>query len=205
MRSHLSGKWNKGATVVELMVVIAILAILTGGGYSMMGAVTGRSARQAESSLTSMLSRAKVTAMGQSKRVGATSAQADVYMEFFKRGDRLYARIAGGKDNSEVQLGRGDITIHAVKATGIDDVLVEANPDERADIPAVMMIDDAGTSGLRIAFSRKNGALLPLEIDSNNKNVYIKRLIIEQRHSDKKIWINITPATGEIWEEPVSE
>lgn len=191
MLNKLYSKRNMGMTLVELIIVVAIIGILGSGMFSAVGVLSGRGARKTASSLTSLLSKAKVTTMSQSKRSGETVGETDVYLEFTTgSGDSLSAKIMGSKDESAIPLGGRGVTVTAIIAPKFDDSL--DSPETISDI-----------NGLKIAFSRKNGALIPQEVikDADGKiteKKYIKKLIVEQ--GSKEIVIRITPATGSIRE-----
>lgn len=208
MLGRLFEKRNKGMTLIELVVVMAILSILSTGLYSMTGVLTGRGARKTADELISLLSRAKVTAMGRSKGAGEAvyNADTDVYIRFCQTANNTTgAVLVGGTDTTPVQLtGRG-VTISAVVSKGITDKLDAAGDISINDVrlrTGYSSFDDE-MSGVRIAFNRKNGSMIPYAVTKQDGKItekqYIKKLIVKQ--GDKEIVIRITPATGDIWEE----
>ena len=87
-------KDNRGFSLVELIVVVAIMALLIGFGATRMDVVFGYSAKEARSKINSSLESLQVSCISKSKGNAQTmlagtslNADVDVYMEIYKDKD----------------------------------------------------------------------------------------------------------------------
>ena len=162
---------NNGVSLVELIVIIAVMAILSTGALSMIGLLTGRAARECAQDTVSALSRIRVLTL--SKSGGAPdsglASDADVYLEIINSGDGyIYIRqIVNGENVDEIKVSAPSVNIYAV---------VGGNG-----------IDLTGQD-IRIAYDRSTGAFLKYSDQG-----YMTALIFDQ---GKTYTIQMTPTTG---------
>ena len=80
---------DKGVSLVELIIIIAIMAVLSTGLISMIGILNGRAARECAQDTLSALSKVRVLTL--SKSAGAPpsgkASDADVYLEIIPDSD----------------------------------------------------------------------------------------------------------------------
>lgn len=107
-----------GVSLVELIVIIAIMAILSTGLISMIGLLTGRAARECAQDTLSSLSRIRVLTLSKSQGApesGIASA-ADVYLEIAGdgKGHIIISQIVNGETVDEISVSAPNIEIRAV-------------------------------------------------------------------------------------------
>lgn len=166
---------NKGVSLVELVVIIAIMAILSTGLISMIGILNGRAARECAQDTLSALSKVRVLTL--SKSTGAPesglSADADVYLEIKpdSGGRILIMQINKNKEGEMI----------------VDQISVGA---ANVDIIAIVGGSEVNLTGtdIKIAYDRATGAFLKYS-DAG----YMTSLTFEQ---GKTYTITMTPATG---------
>lgn len=166
---------NRGVSLVELVVIIAIMAVLSTGLISMIGLLNGRAARECAQDTLSSLSKVRVLTL--SKSTGAPesglSADADVYLE-------IRPDDAGRILILQVNKNRDGETI-------VDQISVSA---PNVDIRAVVGGSEVNLTGatIKIAYDRATGAFLKYSDDA-----YMTSITFEQ---GKTYTIKLTPATG---------
>ena len=162
---------NLGVSLVELIVIIAIMAILSTGVISMIGLLTGRAARECAQDTVSALSRIRVLTL--SKSGGAPesglASEADVYLEIRNNGNGyIYlTQMVNGEVVDEIRISASNVNIYAV---------VGGNG-----------INLTGKD-IRIAYDRSTGAFLKFSDQG-----YMTSLIFDQ---GKTYTIQMTPTTG---------
>lgn len=139
-------KNNKGFSLVELVVVIAIMGILVGlTGYGV-SLISTKAADECAQRLQIMLERSRTTVMGKS----------DAYLELYTSGDKIVVKetiINGDGTISEpkvVEIGGSGVTL---------EYYLTENPS--ATDPVLTGPISLGTTPLKIAFSRDSGSLRP--------------------------------------------
>jgi len=163
---------NKGVSLVELVVIIAIMAILSTGLISVLGLLSGKGARECAQNTLSALSKVRVLTL--SKSLGAPesglSSDADVYLEI--KGDSGYIyinQVRDGETVDEIKVSAPSITISAV--VGGSEV-------------------DLTDSDIILAYDRATGAFLKFS-DSG----YMTSLTFSQ---GKEYTITMIPTTGRV-------
>ncbi len=171
-------KSNKGITIVELVIIIAIIGIL--GGYIAynVGVTNGYRARKAKNLLASQISELKVRTLSKAVKTG------DIYMKVYKDGNTVYSKVfykEGGttKEEEAIELGsRIGVTFGGNSMTATD-------------------IGDESTTQLVLCFNRSNGSLMKYvssgTVSDLSKIEYIKTKVFE-----KEYVIELVPATGKV-------
>lgn len=166
---------DKGVSLVELIIIIAIMAVLSTGLISMIGILNGRAARECAQDTLSALSKVRVLTL--SKSAGAppsgNASDADVYLEIIPDSDgRILIKQA--KNNEDGVLVFDQISVGAANV----DIIAEINGKE---------VNLTGTD-IKIAYDRATGAFLKYSDEG-----YMTKLTFEQ---GKTYTIYMTPATG---------
>lgn len=166
---------DKGISLVELIIIIAIMAVLSTGLISMIGILNGRAARECAQDTLSALSKVRVLTL--SKSAGAPpsgyASDADVYLEIIPDSDgRILIKQA--KNNEDEVLVFDQISVGAANV----DIIAEINGKE---------VNLTGTD-IKIAYDRATGAFLKYSDEG-----YMTKLTFEQ---GKSYTIYMTPATG---------
>lgn len=165
---------NAGMSIVEIVIVIAIMAILLGAGAYGIGQVTGYRARECANAVSTSLSECKVTTLGKAKSTG------DIYWELYTDGGRYYVRTVYNAGTATEyakteKVGESGLTVTCEDSSG-GSVAVTGGPG----------------SGLSLCFNRASGSLCELD-----GTVTTKKKIIVSRGS-KTYTIEMYPATGKI-------
>ncbi|WP_248403925.1 pilus assembly FimT family protein [Butyrivibrio fibrisolvens] len=166
---------DKGVSLVELIIIIAIMAVLSTGLISMIGILNGRAARECAQDTLSALSKVRVLTL--SKSTGAPesglSADADVYLEIKPDGGGriLIMQVNKNKEGETI----------------VDQISVGA---ANVDIIAVVGGNEVNLTGtdIKIAYDRATGAFLKYSDEG-----YMTKLTFKQ---GKSYTIYMTPATG---------
>ncbi len=157
-------KDQRGYSLVELIVVIAILAIVGVGGFSLLGLLNGKYAKECATKTQSALSDSKVEAM--SKSLGA--ANYDIYIRLYIKDGGIYidsVNTISGAVKTEKVGNSGKVTVTALKGT------LGSSTGETVNLA------DAGTEGIIIAFNRSDGSFNPV---MGETDIYWKQLIFTQ-------------------------
>ncbi len=166
---------DKGVSLVELIIIIAIMAVLSTGLISMIGILNGRAARECAQDTLSALSKVRVLTL--SKSTGAPesglSADADVYLEIKPDGGGRILIMQVNK-NKEGETIVDQISVGAANV----DIIAEINKKE---------VNLTGID-IKIAYDRATGAFLKYSDEG-----YMTKLTFEQ---GKSYTIYMTPATG---------
>lgn len=94
-------KDNSGFSLVELIVVIAMMVILTAVGGAWIGRISGYRARECASKVTSSITSLKVQALSKAVDHG------DVYCRIHKKSDgKYYVETKAGNIQEDIQVGK---------------------------------------------------------------------------------------------------
>jgi Tfp pilus assembly protein FimT len=167
---------DKGVSLVELIIIIAIMAVLSTGLISMIGILNGRAARECAQDTLSALSKVRVLTL--SKSAGAPpsgkASDADVYLEIIPDSDGRILIKQAKKNEDGVVVVFDQISVGAANV----DIIAEINKKE---------VNLTGTD-IKIAYDRATGAFLKYSDEG-----YMTKLTFEQ---GKSYTIYMTPATG---------
>ena len=144
---------NKGLSLVELIVVVAIMGVVMVGGVVTLGLIHNASAKEASAKLNSALNKTRTEAM----------SKASASVEIYEGADSKYYAdyyIAGTKRET-VYIGSSRVDISYMDTNGTNDI----EDDDK----------------LIISFDRETGAFLPIG-SAGNVNVYCREIYIESGH-----------------------
>lgn len=184
---------ERGFSLVELIVVIAIISIIGAGAYSMLGLLNGKYAKECAAKTQSALSQTKVAAMSKSK--GA--ALYDVYIRIYTDANgSIFVDSVTGRGTSEEfrtteKIGNAKVTVSAVKG--------------RAGTDASDTVVTLGVSNeIIIAFNRADGTFNEVvsseptgaegSTPAKEADIYWKKLIFSQ--GSVEYVLELVPLTG---------
>lgn len=140
---------NRGLSLIELIVVVAILGIVSVGATSSLGLLYSTSAKEAATKLNSAMAKTRVEAMSKSQ----------ASLRLYEKDSEYYVQlIVNDKEESIVQIGNSRVDITYVRSDHQDQVL---------ELPS---------KGVLLEFNRETGGLKPLE--DGGGNAYCKKIII---------------------------
>lgn len=177
-------KNNDGFTIVELIVVIAMLVIFIGAVSVNVGRITGYDAKEGYKKISSAITENKIETLGKAKMTG------DIYLKIYKDSSdkNLYVEtIHNGHSTKDVtdktkltKRGRASISYELSNGTKVENV-DNSNP-------------------LVICFNRASGAIVDINIDDMPNSSYtvseLKYIYITA--GSYKYTIELVPQTGKI-------
>lgn len=137
-------KDNRGFSLVELIICVAILSILLVFGFSQLGVVNSYRAREAVKKADTAINDCKVTTLSKSQATGLTLANVDVYLEFYKDANGYWIKLHEGTSSETIK----QISKKRVKMT------------YKCDGTGSVETEVTESSPLRIGFNRTTGAFL---------------------------------------------
>lgn len=149
-------KNNKGFSLVEILIVVAIIAIMGGFMFLSLGLLSGQDAKECANNLSTVLDKEKNYALVKS------TGETDCYVEIKKETDGYYARYyvpqsavgTGTVCISEEKLGKSSVIINGC----YDDNFGDTNP-------AVLKRGLTSGKTLKITYDRSSGAVKEVNLD----------------------------------------
>ena len=181
---------NSGFSLVELIIVIAIMAIVVTVAGLSVGTLTGRRVRKCADEIVSTIERARVLTLGKEQNnvecvisYDSTDKEyhAMVYQVINGTPTEVSDRVVG-RDPIQVQVYFDDDT-HAYSLTELKGALPYAS----------------STQGLHLVFNRASGAFEagPCEAGGTKKN-FCKRIVVSNSDGTRRIEITTVGRTGKI-------
>lgn len=173
-----SMKKNQGFSLVELIVTIAIMAILAGGISIGYGAIKSNDIKKTNNYVNSILGNTKTYSL----------AKKSAECVFYKSGDEVKCKLTvNGEVISDEVIGGKKITIKYKVASSKGNYSVN-------DPSGVYEIGAAGVSPeLKISFDHSSGALKPFQNGGGTKSYIYELYICKDTHV---ITYEFVPATG---------
>ena len=175
---------NGGFSLVELIVVIAIMAVLTGIASMSLASVMGVSVKQCARDIQSAANQTRVSTLGKDEVImtitkGNKAKSSEAYYCTIVTKDGL-----GKTTENEEKIGKSNL--------GITYVLSDSKGNKTSDIT----LDD--THSLTIKFNRGTGAMAPcMKSDGSSGGDYYCMQIKVKKNSTEKI-ISFYPETGKV-------
>ena len=175
---------NGGFSLVELIVVIAIMAVLTGIASMSLASVMGVSVKQCARDIQSAANQTRVSTLGKDEVImtitkGNKAKSSEAYYCTIVTKDGL-----GKKTKNEEKIGKSNLDITYV--------LSDSKGNKTSDIT----LDD--THSLTIKFNRGTGAMAPcMKSDGSSGGDYYCMQIKVKKNSTEKI-ISFYPETGKV-------
>lgn len=182
-------KDNKGFSIVEVLIMVAIISLIAGFGLSKTEAIFGYNAQEAYKKIVNTISTAKVQTLSKSRLVSSdtpvktgssvTTKVKDegVYVEFYVKGSSIYSKtyIRGIAESPDgVKIGGKGVVISYTLDDGTTKTLTEEEGQ-----------------GIMFSFDRSTGAFLPY---SNNS--YVTELKVSG--GKRSYVIKLMPKTGKV-------
>lgn len=174
-------KKNAGFTIVELIVVVAMLSIFIGIFVVNVGRITGYNAKECYKKISSAITENKIETLSKAKETG------DIYLQIYQDTlkDRIYVRtVRNGKSASKEYTDETKLT----KRSGV------TVKYELKNGGSVTTKTATKNHPLNICFNRASGALV--DPDDSYKVSKLQKIIISS--GGYQYSIDIVPATGKV-------
>ncbi len=161
---------NDGFSLVELVIVVAIMVIIGGAAVTGLGLLTSRPVDECAKKIQIALEGNRNTTMGKfSSKLVFTEDANGVWLEEY----------INGNSEGKIQIGQSGVTVeYIIQANGVG--------------PATT--NDFKTTPLEVSFNRANGSLNPLVEGGNN---YVTSFIVS-RGDIKTLTVTIDRLTGRV-------
>lgn len=176
---------ERGFSLVELIVVIAIISVIGAGAYSMLGLMNGKYAKECATKTQAALSQTRVAAMSKSK--GA--ALYDVYIRIYTENGSVYVDSVTGRGTPE--------EVRTTEVIGNSKVTVSAVKGKRGTEASDSTVTLGGTTEIIVAFNRADGTfneVLSSEGGVKETDTYWKKIIFTQ--GSVEYVLELIPLTG---------
>jgi prepilin-type N-terminal cleavage/methylation domain-containing protein len=159
---------NKGFSLIELIVVIAIMAILLGTMAANIGRISGYRAKECRNKVISSLENGRMTALSKS-RGGSYIDATKTYLVFVKNntnGCNYCLTVVEGQVTDVKKVSKGNVTLkfsYTKDAADGTEVGAFDGPQTFGLDSASDQINAALAAGTKVAYNRQNGAFLPYD------------------------------------------
>lgn len=141
---------NRGFSLVELIVVLAILAIISVGAVNSFGLLYSTSAKETATKLNSAMSKARTEAMSKSQ----------ASLQIYEKDSAYYVKFTiNGNEESPIQIGSSRVKITYSTSN---------SPDTELDLPS---------GGLTIEFDRDTGGFKSMGGNGSGE-IYCKKITV---------------------------
>lgn len=174
-------KGNAGLSLVELIVVIAIIAVMSGVGLYGIGQISGYRAKQCAKQIESSLTSTKVTTLGKAKSTG------DIYWELYKdaANDGFYVKTVynAGLANEYAE----------TKKVGVGNLNVQYSGTSIAGVVNT-------SNSLKLCYNRASGEICDWSAapPSTYSRTNVTEILVKNPSGTKSYKITLVPATGKV-------
>lgn len=189
---------NKGFSLVELIVVVAIMVILIGVLAANIVRISGFRAKECRTKVISSLENGRLMTLSKS-RGGSSLASTNTYLVFVRNnsnGCNYCLTVIEDEITDVKKISKGKVTLQVAydkSATGGTPIGSFDGPSNLSIDSASDVLDDAKTSGTKVGFSRQNGAFLP---EDNAGTTYIYQMFASL--GPYNYVITLHPKTGKV-------
>lgn len=189
---------NRGFSLVELIVVVAILAILLGVMAANIGRISGYRAKECRTKVVSSLENGRLVTLSKS-RGGSYIGNTKTYLVFVRNngnGCNYCITIVEDQITDVKKVSKGNVTLkYSYTKNAADGVPIGAfdGPKNLGINSPDDVLQAAVAAGFKIGFSRQNGAFLPYD-SAGNTNIYQMFASLGRYNYG----ITIHPKTGEV-------
>lgn len=183
---------NSGFSLVELIIVIAIMAIVVTVAGLSVGTLTGRRVRKCADEIVSTIERARVLTLGKEQN------NVECVISYDSTDKEYHAMV--------YQVINGTLTQVSDRVVGRDPIQVQVYFDDDDDTHAYSLTELKGTmpyasstQGLHLVFNRASGAFEAgtCEARGTKKN-FCKRIVVSNSDGTRRIEITTVGRTGKI-------
>lgn len=193
---------NRGFSLVELIIIIAIMAILIGVLAASISRISGYRAKECRTKIVSSLENGRMLTLSKSKG-GTWVGNTDTYLSFFKyseNGCNYCITVVDGNIRDVKKISKPNVTLSystskdASAGTDVPTVYLSgvAVPKE-LKISDTAALQTANASAFKVAYSRSNGAFLPL---NETKDMYVYQFFASA--GNYKYEVQLHPKTGKV-------
>ena len=183
MRTGRNNK-NGGFSLVELIIVVAIMAIVVGVMGLSVGTLTGRKTAKCADEIVSTLERARVLTLGKEQNqveFVLTDVSGEYHAQIYQGGTKVSDRI----------VGKDPITIQVYFA---NDNKAYSLSELKGTLPYA-----TATGGLHLVFNRASGAFEEKTCAANDVvKDYCDKIVISDKNGTRKITVTTVGRTGKI-------
>lgn len=183
-------KNNGGYSLIELVVIMAIVAILSGVFVYNLGRISGFQAKECRKKVYSSLTNGQLITLSKSRGGVSDSDSAGTYLLLFKNTDdgcNYCYTIVEHEITDVKKISKGKVTIEvSYSADGSGSVAIGTNTGLKN-----VGDDDSSLNGVRVAYSRQNGAFLPNGTGDYIYKIYAKAGMYQYE-------ISLHPKTGRV-------
>lgn len=184
---------NKGLSLVELITVIAIMAVLTSIVAMGVSAVYGLDAKECVSSLNGYMKQAKTSALSKDAEELKIYQESDgkYYVDFviyqYQEDPTSHAWVSVEKSRQTELIGKKSVRIEC-KCENINGT---SGPS--------VIIDSLTNNSVTLGFNRSSGAFLPVKINDVvvSDEIFCTEIVVSR--GSKSYSIEIIPETGKHW------
>ncbi len=189
---------NRGFSLVELIVVVAIIAILLGVMAANIGRISGYRAKECRTKVISSLENGRLMTLSKS-RGGSNMTDTRTYLVFVRNngnGCNYCITVVENQITDVKKVSKGNVTLkYSTTKDATDGTPIGAfdGPKNLGINSPDTVLQDAVSAGFKVGFSRQNGAFLPYD-SAGNTNVYQMFATLGAYNYG----ITIHPRTGEV-------
>lgn len=198
-------KDNRGFSLVELIIIVAIMAILIGVMAANIGRISGYRAKECRTKLVSSLENGRMMTLSKARgnNVYVGDASTDTYLVFFyyrRNGCNYCLTVVNNAvvDVKKISKGRVTLKYSTTQAETDDGAAVPEfgdsdDPKELSIQSDMTLLEAAAGAGFKMAYNRQNGAFLA---NDAGRTEYVYQMYAEL--GGYNYGINIHPKTGKV-------